>query len=54
MVSCYGAHTVALFVALDELLPLAPAGNRDITPYLAHSRNHVEAFDKGIRFCPDF
>eukprot|EP00873_Tetraselmis_striata_P026188 jgi/Tetstr1/446452/TSEL_033993.t1 len=48
--SCFGAHMVALFVALDELLPYVPATNQDFTPYLARARNHAEAIDKAFRF----
>lgn len=48
--SCFGAHTTALFVALDKLLPYVPAGNRDIAPYFARARNHVKAIDYTRRF----
>eukprot|EP00873_Tetraselmis_striata_P017657 jgi/Tetstr1/437921/TSEL_026551.t1 len=40
----------ALFVALDELLPYVPAANQNLTPYLAHARNHAEATAKAFRF----
>eukprot|EP00873_Tetraselmis_striata_P005879 jgi/Tetstr1/426143/TSEL_016471.t1 len=50
LMSCFGAHMAALFVALDELLPYVPATNQDFTPYLARARNHAEAIDKAFRF----
>eukprot|EP00873_Tetraselmis_striata_P017141 jgi/Tetstr1/437405/TSEL_026087.t1 len=49
LMSCFGAHMAALFVALDELLPYVPATNQDFTPYLARARNHAEAIDKAFR-----
>eukprot|EP00873_Tetraselmis_striata_P006291 jgi/Tetstr1/426555/TSEL_001631.t1 len=48
--SCFGAHTAALFVALDELLLYVLAANQDFTPYLARARNHAEAIDKAFCF----
>eukprot|EP00873_Tetraselmis_striata_P040334 jgi/Tetstr1/460598/TSEL_000523.t1 len=48
--SCFGAHMAALFVALDEVLPYAPAASQDFIPYLARARNHAEAIDKAFRF----
>eukprot|EP00873_Tetraselmis_striata_P035505 jgi/Tetstr1/455769/TSEL_042566.t1 len=40
----------ALFVALNELLPYVPTANQDFTPYLARTRNRVEAIDKAFCF----
>eukprot|EP00873_Tetraselmis_striata_P007352 jgi/Tetstr1/427616/TSEL_017741.t1 len=48
--SCFGAHMVALFVALDKLMPYVHAAILDFTPYLARARNHAEAIDKAFRF----
>eukprot|EP00873_Tetraselmis_striata_P003095 jgi/Tetstr1/423359/TSEL_014052.t1 len=50
LMSGFGAHMAALFVALDELLPYVPASNQDFTPYLARARNHAKAIDKAFRF----
>eukprot|EP00873_Tetraselmis_striata_P029982 jgi/Tetstr1/450246/TSEL_037284.t1 len=48
--TCFGAHTAPLFVALDELLPYVPAGNHDFTPSFARARSHAEAIDKAFHF----
>eukprot|EP00873_Tetraselmis_striata_P011065 jgi/Tetstr1/431329/TSEL_021020.t1 len=43
----FGAHTAALFVAL-ELMPYDPAAKHDLTSYLARARNHAEAIAKDL------